>query len=170
GYRLRKFARKHRAGLVTAAAFAALLAAGVLVTTWQAVLAMRARAAALAARDEAIAERRAVERQRDRAASAEAEAKAVLAFFQDKVLAAGRPKGSEGGGLGKDATLRQAIVAAESGIGESFRKQPLVEASIRDVLGRTYYLLGDSPRALSQYERALNLRRGATVSGYRRTP
>ena len=37
GYRLRKFARKHRTALVTAASFAVLLVAGVVVSTWQAV-------------------------------------------------------------------------------------------------------------------------------------
>jgi eukaryotic-like serine/threonine-protein kinase len=42
GYRLRKFARKHRTALVTAAAFAILLVAGVVVSTWQAVRATSA--------------------------------------------------------------------------------------------------------------------------------
>ncbi len=42
GYRLRKFARKHRRSVATAAAFAILLAAGVVVSTWQAVRATSA--------------------------------------------------------------------------------------------------------------------------------
>jgi eukaryotic-like serine/threonine-protein kinase len=37
GYQLQKFASKHRAALVTAAAFVLLLIAGVIVSTWQAV-------------------------------------------------------------------------------------------------------------------------------------
>jgi serine/threonine protein kinase len=41
-YRLRKFARKHRAGLTTAAAIALLLLMGVTVSSWQAVRATRA--------------------------------------------------------------------------------------------------------------------------------
>ena len=41
-YRLRKFARKHRVALTTAAAIALLLVAGVAVSTWQAVRATRA--------------------------------------------------------------------------------------------------------------------------------
>ncbi len=41
-YRLRKFARKHRTALATAAAFAILLVAGVVVSTWQAVRATSA--------------------------------------------------------------------------------------------------------------------------------
>jgi WD40 repeat protein/serine/threonine protein kinase len=39
GYRLRKFARKHKAGLVTATAFVVLLLVGTAVSAWQAVLA-----------------------------------------------------------------------------------------------------------------------------------
>jgi eukaryotic-like serine/threonine-protein kinase len=42
GYQLRKFARKHRAGLTTAAAIALLLLMGVTVSSWQAVRATRA--------------------------------------------------------------------------------------------------------------------------------
>jgi hypothetical protein len=41
-YRLRKFARKHRTALTTAAAFVVLLAAGAAIATWQAVRATRA--------------------------------------------------------------------------------------------------------------------------------
>ncbi len=42
GYRLRKFARKHRTALATAAAFAVLLVAGVVMSTWLAVWATSA--------------------------------------------------------------------------------------------------------------------------------
>jgi serine/threonine protein kinase len=58
-YRLGKFARKHRTALVTAAAFATLLVAGVVVSTWQAVRATSAERAAkhseLEAKDERLA-------------------------------------------------------------------------------------------------------------------
>jgi hypothetical protein len=46
GYRLRKFARKHRVALATVAAFAGLLFASVAVSSWLAVKARRAEAAA----------------------------------------------------------------------------------------------------------------------------
>jgi serine/threonine protein kinase len=48
GYRLRKFARKYRAALLTAAALAGLLVLGVLGSTWQAVRARHAEKAAQA--------------------------------------------------------------------------------------------------------------------------
>jgi tetratricopeptide (TPR) repeat protein len=95
-----------------------------------------------------------------KARQAEAEARAVLAFFQDKVLAAARPEGQEGG-LGKAATIRAALDAAEPGIEQAFAGKPAVEASIRNMLGTSYMYLGDPPRAIRQYERALALRRQA---------
>jgi serine/threonine protein kinase/WD40 repeat protein len=47
GYKLRKFARKHKGGLVAAVGFAALLLLGTVVSGWQAVRATRAEAVAL---------------------------------------------------------------------------------------------------------------------------
>jgi WD40 repeat protein len=54
-YRLRKLARRHKAALATAAAFAALLAAGTAVSTWQALRATDAEADATRQRDAAVA-------------------------------------------------------------------------------------------------------------------
>jgi hypothetical protein len=48
GYKLRKFARKHRKLLITAAAFAAVLVFGMATSVWQAVRATQAEAVALA--------------------------------------------------------------------------------------------------------------------------
>jgi serine/threonine protein kinase/tetratricopeptide (TPR) repeat protein len=87
-----------------------------------------------------------------------AEVRAVMEFFQNKVLSAARPKDQEGG-LGKDVTLRAALDTAESGIEKAFAKQPVVEASIRASLGETYYYLGDPAQARRQLERAVALRR-----------
>jgi serine/threonine protein kinase len=87
-----------------------------------------------------------------------AEAKALFSFLQDKVLAAARPKG-QAGGLGREATIRDAVDAAEPQISKSFLGQPTVEASIRDTLARTYTYLGKAQRAIEQSEKALTLRR-----------
>jgi WD40 repeat protein/serine/threonine protein kinase len=48
GYKLRKFARKHKAGLATVTAFVAVLVLGTAVSAWQAVRATQAEAVALA--------------------------------------------------------------------------------------------------------------------------
>jgi len=136
-YRLRKFAGKHRAAFTIASAFALLLLAATGVSSWQAVRAGRA------------------ERTASKSA---AESKAVLDFFQEKVLAATRPEGEEGG-LGREVTIRKAVDAAEPKIAEAFRDQPTVEASIRYTLGRTYEYLGDLGLAIAQLERSVQLRR-----------
>jgi serine/threonine protein kinase len=156
-YRLRKLAWKHRRGLATAAALLMLLVVGTIVSTALAVWAMRAEQQARTAEADA-------KEQRDKALAAEKEtrrseedAKAVLRFFQDKVLSAGRPEGQEGG-LGNTVTLRKAVDAAEPEIVKSFADRPLVEAAIRNTLGTTYWYLGEYPEAIKQYQRAATLR------------
>ncbi len=176
-YRLRKLAWKHRRGLATAAALLLLLLLGAGVSTALAAWALRAeqqsrtaahealdeRNRALAAeteakdqRDEAEKARKATETERDRAIKAGHDTQAVLAYFQNQVLSAGRPQGQEGG-LGKDVTLRQAVDAAEPAIAKAFADRPLVEASIRDTLGTTYWYLGEYAKAIQQHERVLVL-------------
>ena len=81
----------------------------------------------------------------------------MLAFVKDRVLAAARPKGQEEG-LGRDATIRQAVDAAEPQIAKSFEDKPAVEASIRSALGMTYVYLGKLDAAIRQLNRAVKLR------------
>jgi WD40 repeat protein/serine/threonine protein kinase len=64
-YKLRKFARKHKAGLASAAGFAALLVLGTAVSAWQAVRATQAETVALAERDDKERARQAEAEQRD---------------------------------------------------------------------------------------------------------
>jgi YD repeat-containing protein len=90
----------------------------------------------------------------------EAQANAVLKFFQERVLKAARPKGQEGG-LGRGATIQAALDQAEPGIAETFADQPLAEAAIRQTLGLTYWFMGENSQAIQQLGRALALRRAA---------
>jgi serine/threonine protein kinase len=142
-YRFRKMAWKYRRGLAWAAVLLLLLVVGVVVSTSLAVWATSAEKKAVTERNHAL--------------SAEEDAKAVLVFFQDKVLSAGRPQGQKGG-LGKDVKLLDAVNRAHEKIGDSFKDRPVVEASIRDTLGQTYRYLGDFTQAVQQLERALALR------------
>ena len=85
--------------------------------------------------------------------------KAVLKFLQDNLLLAmGNPTGWDKNGLAKEATLREAIDAAEAKAAASLTGQPVVEASVREILGAAYLDLGDAHRAIRHYERALALR------------
>ena len=68
------------------------------------------------------------------------------------------PKGQEGG-LSRDATVREALDRAEPEIATAFAGEPLVEASIRNTLGVSYWYLGDQEKALEQQKRAVALRR-----------
>jgi serine/threonine protein kinase/DNA-binding SARP family transcriptional activator len=142
-YKLRKFARKHRAVLVTIASFAALLLFAATVGTY---LAIRATNAERRASGEA-----------ERAKRSAAESETVRRFLENNLLAAARPKGEEGG-LGKDATIRQAVDAAQSRIAETFKDQPVVEAAVRATLGTTYWHLGEYSSAIRELERAVKLR------------
>jgi eukaryotic-like serine/threonine-protein kinase len=177
-YKLRTFARKHRAALATVTAFAVVLVTSATISVWEAILANRARADAERAYLAEAAQRRDAQRQRDRAVQAEAsaltnltraqgeekkaqqsesEAHAVLTFFQDKVVAAARPEGQEGG-IGRVATVREALDKAEPSIATDFATRPVVEAAIRNALGASYFYLGDPTSAVRQLVRARELR------------
>ncbi len=107
GYRLRKFARKNRAAITTAVAIAMLLVAGVAISAWQAIRAMRAETVAIqeqketeAARKQAVAqtvatqealeqvtnERKAAQIAAERAVAAEKKASNALDALTDDVI------------------------------------------------------------------------------------
>jgi eukaryotic-like serine/threonine-protein kinase len=114
----------------------------------------------------AVQQSRAALRLREEVARAEQsaeESKGVFDFFRTKVLSAARPKGRSGG-LGRRATIRAAVEAAEPAIAQAFAGQPLVEAAIRDTLGVTYSHLGEPKQAVDQLERAVDQRR--TLLGF----
>jgi WD40 repeat protein len=71
-YRLRKYARKYRRGLLVAGAFAFLLVAGAAISAWEAVQARWAQQAAVQERDRAVAAEEAARREQERALAAEA--------------------------------------------------------------------------------------------------
>jgi serine/threonine protein kinase/tetratricopeptide (TPR) repeat protein len=145
-YRLAKFAERHRGSVVAAAAVALALLAGTAIAVWQAVVATRAKHHALVA---ALAESDA----RGAAVAKEAETQAILSFLEDRILAAARPRGRDGG-LGPDVSLRAAIDAAVPAVEKGFKDQPLTEARLRITLARSYLLSGDGKAAAAQFEPA----------------
>jgi eukaryotic-like serine/threonine-protein kinase len=159
-YRLRKFAKRNKGKLVAAAAVLVALVGGMVGTTLGLLEAQQQRDEADVARDKEAAERATAVAQRDRAKRAEADALAVLAFFRDNVFAAALPKDQdEGLGLGIDATIRDAVDAAEPRVAGAFQDHPLTEAHIRNVLGIVYMNLGQYDPSVRQHERALELRK-----------
>ncbi|HET6325240.1 MAG TPA: serine/threonine-protein kinase, partial [Planctomycetaceae bacterium] len=145
-YRLKKFARRNRGAVLAAVVVSVALLAGSVVSSWQALRATRAEAAALVS---AEAERNA----KDGALEREAETKAVLEFVETRIFAAVRPEGQQGG-LGRLVSLRKAIESALPYVEKSFPSHPLIEARLRLTLGKSFYFLGDAQTAAVQADRA----------------
>jgi serine/threonine protein kinase len=156
GYRLRKFGRKYRLPVAIAAAFTGLVVVGAAISIFMAVRAIQAERTTREERNRAIAAEGDAKAEGAKARRSARESAAVLKFFQDEVLAAARPEGEEGG-MGRDVTVRAAVLAAEPKVAESFKDQPTVEASIRSALGVSYVLLGDPGRAIAELERGTHL-------------
>ncbi len=183
-YRLRKFVRKHRAGVIAASLVLLALVAGVAGATWGLFEARRAadaerlarldaqeneKKAVAAAEGERLAKidaqnrkRLAEENEKKALAAADAEKKAketvegVLGFVEKRVFAAARPKGLAGG-LGYDVKLADAMTAALPSIKKDFPDKPLVEARLRETIGISFLSLGKPQIAVGQFELARSL-------------
>jgi non-specific serine/threonine protein kinase/serine/threonine-protein kinase len=142
-YRARKFARRYRAALVTACAFALVLIVAAAISITQSIRASREAAVAQAVND----------------------------FLQNDVLAQASAATQLGQGAKPDPDLkvRTALDRAAARIAGKFDKQPEVEASIRFTMGQTYIDLGLYPEARKQLERALDLRRKVLGPEHRQT-
>jgi eukaryotic-like serine/threonine-protein kinase len=132
-YRARKFARRYRGPLITAAAFAVVLIVAAIVSVRQSIRANREAAVS----------------------------QAVSNFLQNDLLAQASSTTQSGVGGKPDPNLkvRTALDRAAIRIEGKFDQQPDVEAAIRDTIGRTYIDLGLFPEARKQLERALDLHR-----------
>jgi serine/threonine protein kinase len=144
-YRLRKFIRKHRAGLATAAAFALVLVTATVVSSWEAVRASRAerraRADALRA---TLAEA---------AARAEAaKSRAVNDFLTEDLLTQAEPASNA---AEDHVTLLEALDRAAGKVGERFADSPEVEDSLRRSIARTYHGLASWYKAERQWRAVL---------------
>jgi serine/threonine protein kinase/Tfp pilus assembly protein PilF len=139
-YQMLKFARRHRFGLGTAAALLAVLMAGVVVSTWQAVRATRAE------REQA--------RQRALAEAAEKNSATETKFLQDMLEGVGPAVA-----LGRDTTLlREILDKTATRAGKELQAQPNVEASLLITLGNVYQDIGGYDKALAAQQEALRLR------------
>jgi non-specific serine/threonine protein kinase/serine/threonine-protein kinase len=139
-YRMSKFVRRHRVGVAVAATLIALLVAFAATTGLQA---------------------RRIARERDRANREAETAKAVNNFLQNDLLAQAGASAQARPDTKPDPDLRvrTALDRAAAGIEGKFEAQPLVEASIRLTIGKTYEDLGLYPEAERHVGRALDLQR-----------
>jgi non-specific serine/threonine protein kinase/serine/threonine-protein kinase len=167
-YRVRKFARRHRAGVLAAGVVFAVLLGGMAGTTWGLL-------AANAARDET--QRRAAELEtvmefqqsmlaeidvelmgRDirgalRSEIAEEATAGFLSGFDEAVAQTNMTN------VALEVIERNVLARAADSIERQFSDQPVVEAALRQTIGDTYLELGLYSQALPQMERALDLRR-----------
>lgn len=132
-YRLGRFLRRNRAGVMAAAIATVALLAGVLLAVTGFVRATRARDIA----------------QRDAASSHE-----VTAFLQE-MLSSVQPDSARG----REVTVREVLDEAALNLGERFAGDPEVEAAIRHTIGDSYQALGDFETALPFLEKAVEIRR-----------
>ncbi|HKX61511.1 MAG TPA: serine/threonine-protein kinase, partial [Verrucomicrobiae bacterium] len=132
GYRLRKFARRHRRALPVAGAFTALL---LLATAVSSRLAWQARREAARARTEAST------------------AEAVTRFLNEDLFAMARPEYEPE----SEITLRSLLDRASQELPGALATQPLVAAAIHGTLGRAYGNIGRHDAADQHLQKALSL-------------
>jgi serine/threonine-protein kinase len=133
GYRTAKFVLRHVVGTTLATLGVLLLAAAVVAFAWQARVASRQRDEAFAARDQS---------------------EATTTFLQD-MLASADP-----GESGPAATVQELLDAAAERLDGDLHTQPLVQASLRSTIGRTYLSLGLYDEAELQLRRGYEQRLG----------
>ena len=156
GYRFGKLVHRN-IGFVTAVAVVLLcLVGGIIGTTWGMVQARRERDAARLAQNNEEKQRQMADENALRAERAAKAAEAVLDFVQERIFAAARPMGHDGG-LGYDATVRQAVEAALPFLESSFEDQPLVKARLHHAIGESFDYLGEYELALNQLQAAYSI-------------
>ena len=128
-YRLHKFARRHRAALVTAALFIIVLATATVISIRQSIRASREAAAS----------------------------KAISDFLRDDLLGQADPHNQSRGQLDPNLTVRAALDHAARRINGRFAKQPEVEAALRDTIGQAYFGLAQYKSGLPQFQRAVEI-------------
>jgi serine/threonine protein kinase/tetratricopeptide (TPR) repeat protein len=132
-YGLTKFARRHRAGLTSAALIMTAVVAGVVASVWQAVVATNAKAEA---------EKRAEE------------TRMLVAYLVDDLFGTGAPDKSKG----RVVTMTNILKAGEEAIPTRFGRRPLAEAAAREALGQVYSVSWDFDSAARQFRRVVEIR------------
>jgi tetratricopeptide (TPR) repeat protein len=133
-YRLRKLTRKHR-GIVIASSFAVLaLIAGSVVSTIEAIRAMR---------------------MQRKAETKERLAVGVNDFYRDQIL--GRANPNRTMKSGPNTTLGEAVDLAALEVSTSFPDDPLLQAAVHESLGEAYAGMGRQSDAQREFQQALEV-------------
>ena len=147
-YKLRKFVRRHRVGVLAGSIVGAALLAGLALATVGFIQATRARTSE--EKQRALAEASASEARRGAATSA-----TVSRFLQEMLRSVDPSKA-----LGREVSVRYVLDEAAKKLDEGvLAEQPEVEAAIRMTLGETYEALGLYGAAEEHLRTAQSLRR-----------
>jgi tetratricopeptide (TPR) repeat protein/tRNA A-37 threonylcarbamoyl transferase component Bud32 len=182
-YQLTKFARRNRGLVAALATVAAVLIVATVISLDFALAAQRERRHAEGVSEElrravqyatnmqeqaeenfrhAVEQTKIAEEARRRAEAEAANAEAMNEFLTNDLLAAVAPSAERG--QGRDVLMRDVLDAASERIEEAarpdgrFAGKPLIEASVRAALGRTYRHLGEHAEAELHLGRARRLR------------
>ena len=154
-YRLRKFARKHRTALTTAAALALLLTAGVAVSTWQAIRATEAESRIRIALDETRQAKDDKVIALHESEEARDQAEAVKKYLV-KLLQSPNPANA-----GRVVKITDLLDRAPAQLDADFANSPKIKADILDALGDTYAGLRLYEKAAQMREKVRTLRQAA---------
>ncbi|MDP6478568.1 MAG: tetratricopeptide repeat protein [Phycisphaerales bacterium] len=132
-YRAGKFARRHGGAIAAVVAVAIVLIAGVIGTSIGLLRTGNALELAETARAREAAERTRAETQLSRLEQ-------VNRFLNDDLLSAVAPSGNDGRGV--DVTVLEVLDVASVRLDGRFAGDPVVEAALRETIGRTYLALG----------------------------
>lgn len=159
GYRLIKFARRHRIPVIAAGLILLSLLAGIIGTTWGLVdaRAARIRESQSRAREKERADAETAERKR--AEAAEAESEAIINFLRSDLIGqAGSPAQARRNFTpNPNLTIREALDRAAAAVGEQFDDRPELEAAIRKTIGESYSQLGLFDKAIEQLQKAMEI-------------
>jgi serine/threonine protein kinase len=183
-YRLRKLVRRNKGPVLAVSLLLLALLGGIIGTTWGLIRAEKARQAEAdraegerQAKDREAEQRRKADEQRQlaeerkhlaeanaqKAIAAEAaarreadKARAINQFLVEDLLTQAEPEHSA---PADRVTLLEVLDRAADKVGDRFRDQPLLEASLRGTLGDVYHGLGDFAKAERHWSAALALRR-----------
>ena len=133
-YRVRKFVRRNRVVAAAIAAILMVLIGAVVISTVFAI---------------------GQARERTRAKRQSRTTQAVVDFLNNDLLASTNPARARG----RQVTVREILDAASKKIEGRFEGEPLIEAAVRQTLGKTYMQLGEYTEAARHLERVRRLHR-----------
>ncbi|MGH7179907.1 MAG: tetratricopeptide repeat protein, partial [Tepidisphaeraceae bacterium] len=162
-YRTKKFLKRHRAGIATSVAMVLLLIAGVSFYIHNIRAEQRKTIAALQEVSRQKEEAQRLEREAKKQAEiaeVEGEKQAAVNEFLNEMLASANPKALSptDQAKGRNVTILEVLDTASKKLDAgSLEDQPVIEATVRSTLGRTYQDLGEYALAELNLTRALTL-------------